>query len=262
MGGGSAGGGLAGRRIVVCGGATGIGAATAERLAEEQALVLIGDINLAGATETAGRITAAGGVAVAVEFDLADDDSVRALIDHAVREFGGVDGLFNVGADLSEGTIGRDGDLLAFDPDVWRRTFEVNLMGFARSCRAVLPLLLAQGGGAIVNTSSNAAFVGEATRPAYAASKAGVNALTRHVASRWGKKGVRCNAVSPGLVLSETGAATMSDEFKAAVLASIASTRLGKPADLANAVAFLLSDDAEWVNGQVWSINGGGAMRD
>jgi NAD(P)-dependent dehydrogenase (short-subunit alcohol dehydrogenase family) len=249
--------GLRDKRIVVCGGATGIGAGTARRLASEGARVLIGDINIDAATATAEEIGAS-----ALRFDLADAESVKALFSHAVNEFGGVDGVFNVGADLSADTIGRDSDVLEFDPEVWRRTFEVNLIGYAETCRAALPLLLSQGGGAIVNTSSNAAFVGEATRPAYAASKAGINALTRHIASRWGKQGVRCNAVSPGLVLSETGMKTMSEKFISSVLATMHSPRVGKPDDLAGAVAFLLSDDAEWINGQVWSVNGGGALRD
>jgi NAD(P)-dependent dehydrogenase (short-subunit alcohol dehydrogenase family) len=108
-------------------------------------------------------------VAIAMEFDLADEDSVHALFDRATAEFNGVDGLFNVGADLSEATLGHDGNLLDFDPAVWRRTFEVNLLGYVRTCKAMLPLMLDQGRGAIVNTSSNAAYVGEPTRPAYAA---------------------------------------------------------------------------------------------
>ncbi|MET0135780.1 MAG: SDR family oxidoreductase [Kibdelosporangium sp.] len=254
--------GLTGKRVVVCGGATGIGAATAERLAEEGAKVIVGDINVKAAEATAERIRTNGGTASAVGFDLSDEASITALFDRAVAEYGAVDGLFNVGADLSMETIGRDGDLSEMDVDVWRRTLEVNLIGYAHTCRTVVPLLLQQGGGAIVNTSSGAAFAGEALRPAYAASKAGVNALTRHIASRWGKKGIRCNGVSPGMVLSETGLTQMSKEFQAAGLAGTRSSRLGKPSDLAAAAAFLLSDDADWVNGQTWSIDGGSSLRD
>ncbi|MEU4423380.1 SDR family oxidoreductase [Actinoplanes sp. NPDC024001] len=254
--------GLTGRSIVVCGGATGIGSATAQRLAAEGARVVVGDLNADGARETADKIEAAGGEALAVTFDLAGEASIRALIDRAVTEFGTVHGLFNVGADLSPETVGRDGDLLEMDPAVWRRTFEVDLLGYALSCRAVIPVLLANGGGAIVNTSSLAACVGEATRPAYAAAKAGINALTRHVASRWGKEGIRCNGVQPGMVMSETALATMSEEFQAAGLAGSRSTRLGRPADLAATVAFLLSDDAEWVNGQTWTVDGGATFHD
>ncbi|MFK0156608.1 SDR family NAD(P)-dependent oxidoreductase [Streptomyces sp. NPDC090493] len=251
--------GLRGKRIIIAGGATGIGAATAERLAEEGASVMVGDINVAGAESTVKRITEAGGNAIAAEFDLGNENSIQELVAATVTEFGGVDGLCNVGADLSEPTLGRDTDLLAMDPAVWRRTHEVNLLGYALTCRSVLPYLLDQGGGAIVNTSSNAAWIGEPERPAYAASKAGINALTRHIASRWGKEGIRCNAVAPGLVLGDK---PQGDYVPPAYLQVTRSPRPGEPADLAATVAFLLSDDAAWVSGQVWSVCGGMSLRD
>ena len=254
--------GLAGKRIVVCGGASGIGAATAGRLCEEGARVVVGDVNLAGAEETVKSINAAGGAAVAVEFDLAGEASVRALFERAVDELGGVDGLFNVGADVSPETIDRDGDVVGMDAGVWRRTFEVNLIGYALTCRFAIPLLLEQGGGAIVNTSSGAAHSSEPVRAAYAASKAGINTLTRHIATRWGKQGIRCNGVAPGLVLSETAKAKVGEDFQAMVLTATRSPRLGRPSDLAAVVAFLLSDDAEWVNGQTWAVDGGITLRD
>lgn len=122
------------------------------------------------------------------------------------------------------------------------------------------PHLLGQGGGVIVNTSSKAAWIGEPTRPAYAASKAGINALTRHIASRWGKDGIRCNTVAPGLVLSESLAQNIDEHLRVMALQNARSPRLGEPTDLAGAVAFLFSDDA--ANGQVWSICGGMSLRD
>ncbi|MFD3377516.1 SDR family NAD(P)-dependent oxidoreductase [Streptomyces sp. NPDC058697] len=253
--------GLKGKRIVIAGGATGIGAATAERLAEEGASVAVGDINLAGAEATVKGITEAGGTAVAIGFDLGDETSIQELVYRAATDFGGVDGLFNVGADLSPDTLGRDTDLLDMDPAVWRRTHDVNLLGYALTCRAVLPHLLGQGGGVIVNTSSGAAWGGEPTRPAYAASKAGINALTRHIASRWGKEGIRCNALAPGLVLSEQLVRAFDQEQLDYALDAGRSPRLGEPADLAAAAAFLLSDDAAWINGQAWSIDGGVSLR-
>lgn len=99
-------------------------------------------------------------------------------------------------------------------------------------------------------------------RPAYAASKAGINALTRHIASAYGKDGIRANSVSPGAVMSETALATMSEKFQAQMRAGVSVPRLGTPADLTQTICFLLSDDADSVTGQVWSVNGGGGFRD
>ncbi|MGI5453541.1 SDR family NAD(P)-dependent oxidoreductase [Streptomyces sp. CA-249302] len=254
--------GLKGKRIVIAGGAAGIGAATAERLTEEGALVVIGDRNLDAAHATAELLNDSGGNAVAVEFDLDDESSIGALVDTAVNEFGGIDGLFNVGADLSPQNLGRDTNVLDMDLAVWRRTFEVNLFGYALTCRAVLPHLLAQNSGVIVNTSSTSAWRGDPERPAYGASKAAVNALTRHIASAWGKEGIRCNTLAPSVTMTETAQQQISDEMRASIMPLYRSPRLGRPTDPAAAAAFLLSDDAEWVNGQAWSVDGGITIRD
>lgn len=254
---------LEGKRIIVAGGATGIGAATAERLGAQGARVLVGDINLARATETAERIVAAGGAATAAHFDLASEASIKALHERALEEMGGVDGLFNVGADLractdqSPDNPGRDGDILEIDPAVWRQSFETNLFGYFHTVRAVLPGMVAQGHGVIVNTSSGAASGTLPNRCAYGATKAGVEAITRHIASRWGKQGIRCNAVSPGLVMGETQLRTTDEALRTMSLQYVRSTRLGEPADIAAVVSFLFCDDAEWINGQIWKIDGG-----
>ncbi|MDF2050419.1 SDR family NAD(P)-dependent oxidoreductase [Arthrobacter sp. Cr_A7] len=250
--------GLNGKKIIVAGGASGIGAATAERLAEEGVLVTVGDINLDGACATVKRITDNGGIATPIEFDLSDEGSVNALVDKAIAEFGGVDGLYNVGADLSDATFGADLDLLQMDPAVWRRTFDVNVIGFAFTCRAVIPHLLEQGGGVIVNTSSASAQHTTPSVPAYAASKAAIGALTRSISATWGAKNIRCNAVSPGLVLTEKLLATpnveglmgFADQF-------LKVPNLAQPSEIASVVAFLLSDDSSYVSGQVWHANGG-----
>ncbi|ADP82406.1 SDR family NAD(P)-dependent oxidoreductase [Pseudofrankia inefficax] len=254
--------GLAGKTFIVAGGATGIGAGTAVRLAEEGADVVVGDINVSGAEATVAGITKLGGAAIPVRFDLADEASVEALVETAIAEFGAVHGLFNVGADLSPGNLGRDRSLLDTDLDVWHRTLDVNVVGFVRTARAVLPHLLANGGGSIVNTSSGTAVSGgDRLRPAYSASKSAVNALTRHIAGNWGSRGVRCNGVMPGLVMGETQAQQNDVALQKRFLEQVPTTRLGRPSDLAAVVAFLLSDDAEWINGQVWAIDGGANMR-
>ncbi len=253
--------GLREKTFIVAGGATGIGAATAERLAEEGAFVTVSDINIAGAESTVERITRAGGRALPIEFDLSDEKSVQDMVDRAIAEFGAVHGLHNVGADLSPDNLGRDKTLLETELDVWHRTLEVNLLGYVRTSRAVLPHLLAQGGGSIVNTSSGTSLGGEPSRVAYGVSKAAVNQLTRHIAINWGGKGIRSNGVMPGLVMCETVQNQNDLALQESFLAAARTTRLGKPDDLASVVSFLLSDEAEWINGQVWFIGGGAHLR-
>ncbi len=252
--------GLADRAVVVVGGATGIGAATAARLAEEGCRVVIGDIAEDAAHATAERIVAGGGAATAVAFDLADPDSVSGLIDRAASIHGGIDAMFNVGADMT--AIRADTDIVEIDLTVWDRVMAVNLRGYVAAMKHALPRMLSRGGGAIVNMSSAAAFQGEPARPAYATAKAGIGALTRHVASRWGKEGIRCNAVAPGFIATEAiRSAPQWPQLEAAALKRIRGPRVGATEDIAALVAFLLSDEGAWINGQVINIDGGTVLR-
>lgn len=252
--------GLADKVAVVVGGATGIGAATAARLGEEGCRVVIGDVAVDAARRTAERIAAAGGTATNVAFDLADPASVSTLIDAAATAFGGVDLLFNVGADM--GTIRADTDVVDIDFDVWDRVMAVNLRGYVAAMKYAIPKMLDRGGGAIVNMSSAAAFQGEPARPAYATAKAGIGALTRHVASRWGKDNIRCNAVAPGFTATETiRSVPQWPDLQAGALKRIRGPRVGEPGDVAALVAFLLSEEGEWINGQVVNIDGGTVLR-
>lgn len=246
---------LSGKCFLVCGGASGIGEATAKRLAAQGAKVGVGDLNIEGASQVVKAIEAAGGEAAAWQYDQSDDVSVAALVDAAQAHFGELDGLFANVADLQ--IILEDGDLLSNDSALWSRTLQVNVTGTAMLLRAALPQMLARGKGVFVLTSSDAGVVGEPERPAYAASKAAVNSLCRHVASKWGREGIRCNVVSPGFVMTQQLDANLPQEMKDWALKGSRSTRHGKSEDIAGAVAFLLSDEAEWVNGQVWRVNGG-----
>ena len=252
--------GLSDKVAVVAGGATGIGAATAARLGQEGCRVVVGDIAADAAGQTAARIVAVGGVATHVGFDLSDPESVAALIDTAAATYDGVDLLFNVGADM--GALRGDSDVVDIDFGVWDRVMAVNLRGYVAAMKYAIPRMLGRGGGAIVNMSSAAAFQGEPARPAYATAKAGIGALTRHVASRWGKEGIRCNAVAPGFTATEAiRSVPQWEQLQAGALKRIRGTRVGDPGDVAALVAFLLSDEGAWINGQVVNIDGGTVLR-
>lgn len=244
--------------IAVVGAGSGIGAVTAQRLAAEGASVVVADVNVASARSVAAGIVADGGQATAVSCDIADDASVAAMVRAAVTAYGGLDGIHVNAADMR--AIQTDGDALEVSLDIFDRTLAVNLRGHLLCTRHAMPELLKRG-GAIVYTSSGAADMGEPTRVSYAVSKAGLQALMRHVASRWGKQGVRANAIAPGLVLTEQLRDHFPENLRQATLAITRSTRLGTSEDIAAMVAMLMSDDGAWINGQVIGVDGGARFR-
>lgn len=249
---------LTDKTIIVAGGGGGIGAGTALRLASEGAHVVIGDLSAERATAVAAKISAAGGKAVGCAFDVTDEATVARLMDTAINSFGGIDGLQINVADLV--IHRRDSDALSVELDVFDRVIAVGLRGHFLCTRHVLPHLLARGGGAIVYTTSAAAFIGENKRVSYAMAKSGIHALMRHVATRWGKEGIRANAIAPGMVPTEANADAPPERF-AMALRGTRSARLGKPDDIAAVTAMLMSADGEWINGQTISVDGGATIR-
>lgn len=247
-----------GKVAVVVGGG-GIGGATARRLAAEGARVVVGDLHLDAAKTIEEAIRAAGGEALGIACDIAEPAAVRTLFEAAGARFGGLDAVHVNAADLQ--VIFEDSNAVDVDLAVFERTLAVGLRGHLLCTQAAIPRLLARGGGAIVYTSSTASYGGEPERPCYAMAKAGVNALMRHVASRWGKQGIRANAVAPGLVLTPNNRKTMPEDFAKYALKGTRSTRLGAPEDIAAMVCTLLSGDGEWVNGQVIGVDGGSFLR-
>lgn len=250
--------GLSGKVGIVAGGGRGIGAATARRLAEEGAHIVVGDLMGDWAREVAADICSKGGKAIGVDLDGTDASSQAAIVAAAVSTYGGLDFYHS---NLAGGTEG-DIDALNCPVEVLEKSFAINTRSHFLATQAALPKIVERGGGAMIYTSSGAASGGAPWQVAYPMTKNAIHALARHVAAKWGKKGVRANVICPGLVLTEAVKQHLTDEYVERGLKAVPHTRLGEPEDIAAAVSFLASDDGAWVNGQVWHVNGGAQMRD
>ncbi len=245
---------LDGRAAIVTGGAQGIGAAYAQGLAREGAAVAVADI-----LDTSDVVTAIndnGGRALGVSADVSDNDSVAALIDAAVSEFGNVDILVNNAA------IFASLDLKPFSAipdDEWDRVMNVNIGGLFRCARAVVPEMQKNGYGKIINISSGTVFNGAPMMLHYVTSKAAVLGFTRSLAREVGDMGICVNALAPGFTLSEGIEANASyvDPVKDMIVASRAIKRGQTPEDLVGALVFLASADSDFMTGQTMLVDGG-----
>ena len=244
---------------IVTGAAGSIGSACARVMANHGARVLVVDLPETPVERTVADIVDADGIARAVESDVSDADDVDTVVDAAMGEWGRLDALVNVAA-LTGARLGEDRDVVTMSMESWDRVFAVNLRGAVLCSRRAIPPMLEHGGGAIVNISSNAAIQANTFLCAYSSAKAGLNALTAHIATAYGKRGIRCNAIMPGLVPRSTAVASaqvMSD-VEGGTLRHTLTTRLGRPDDIANLAAYLASDTvAGFITGQVISVDGG-----
>jgi NAD(P)-dependent dehydrogenase (short-subunit alcohol dehydrogenase family) len=245
---------LEGKVVLLSGGASDIGRATALRLASEGAAVMVGDVSLDGATSVAEAVTAAGGVALGVTCDLRREDSVAAFVGAAVDAFGGVD-CIDHNAAWSHPRL--DTDATGVELGVWDRTIEITTRGALLLARHAIPVMAQRGGGSIVTISSGTSTIGESVRVAYGVSKAALNQLTRHLAVRYGREGIRANAIAPGFILTATAAALVPDDVQQRLADANPLRRLGTPDDIARVVVFLCSDAAGYLNGQVLHVDGG-----
>jgi NAD(P)-dependent dehydrogenase (short-subunit alcohol dehydrogenase family) len=244
---------LKGKVAVVTGAGSGIGEATARLMVREGASVVVADINVAAAERVAGDLP----TAVAAEVDVSNEQSVVRMVETAVQTFGGLDVLHNNASDVS--TTALDTDVVTLDMEIFDRLVAVNLKGPFLGCKHAIPPMLERGGGSIVNTASIDGFMGRGVRAAYGASKAGVVLLTKSVASQYGSRGIRCNAVAPGFVMTPATANTAS-ETRELVSRSYPMPRLCTPEDVAHAVAFLASDEASFINGTTLMVEGGASI--
>lgn len=248
---------LEGKVAVVTGAASGIGECVAHTLARRGAQVVVADVNADGAAAVAGAIADDGGQADHVGVDVSSEEQVAAMMAHAVERFGGIDVVHNNAADTGADVIGRDFDVASMTVQVWDRTMAVNLRGTMLGCKHAIPRLLERGGGVIINTSSNSSFAGDLSRSAYGASKAGINALTMYVATQYGARGIRCNGVSPGLVMTPAAERNLTGDAREIFRVNHLTNRFGYPQDIANMVAFLASEEGSFITGQIVCVDGG-----
>ena len=252
---------LAGKIVIVtgAGSSTGIGAAIARLAALEGARLVLADIDVTGATGVAQDIDAKIGDRVThpIALDLTDEHSIRAMVSAAQQRWGGLHAIVNNAADTS--LTGRDGRIETMDVEIWDRTIAANLRGTMLACRHAIPALRASGGGgAIVNIASGAALRGGPALSAYGVSKAGIVSLGQYVAAQHGAEGIRCNTISPSIIITPKTEAVFggADNWERLQIHML-SPRLGATDDIGAAVLWLISDEGAYVNGQCISIDGG-----
>jgi NAD(P)-dependent dehydrogenase (short-subunit alcohol dehydrogenase family) len=249
---------LADKIAIVTGAAGNLGSACAHEASLEGARLVISDLPGTDIETVAAQIRKAGGEVVAHEADISIESDVAALVETAMRAYGGLDALVNVAA-LMQG-IHNDRDLLTMDVAYWDRVMAVNLRGTMLCCKHAIPVMLERHGGAIVNFGSTAAFLGDLGQFAYSVTKAGLLSLTRSIATSYGKQGIRCNTVCPGSVWSDETKAQMGNETLDLMTRTRLTPRLGFPQDIGRMVAFLVSDKADYCTGQVFMVDGGGTV--
>ena len=246
---------FANKVALVTGAGQGIGAAYAEALARDGAAVVIADLNEEQAQATATRIRDAGGRAAAIRTDVSDPESAAAAVAFTTKEFGGLDCLINNAA-IFAGM--RTDPLLTVDLDYYFHFMKVNMHGALIMTRAAYAAIESRGGGAIVNQSSTGAYM---AGNHYSLSKLGVNGLTLALARELGPRNIRVNAIAPGPTQTSTMQAMVTPEALERIVSTMALKRVGQPEDIVGACLFLLSDEARWITGQIWCVDGGQILR-
>jgi NAD(P)-dependent dehydrogenase (short-subunit alcohol dehydrogenase family) len=244
-----------GKVSIVTGSAGGIGEAYARALAAEGASVVVADLDVDRAETVAKDIAAGGGTTIAVAVDVSDPDSTAAMAAATVEAFGGIDHLVNNAAIYGGMKLDL---LLTVDWDYYRRFMAVNMDGALLCTRACWQAMAERGGGAIVNQSSTAAWMYSGF---YGLAKVGMNGLTHQLAHELGGSGIRVNAIAPGPIDTEATRSVVPAGMTDEIVKSMALKRIGSPSDLVGACLFLLSDDAAWITGQIFNVDGGQVMR-
>jgi NAD(P)-dependent dehydrogenase (short-subunit alcohol dehydrogenase family) len=248
---------LAGKVCIITGAGSGIGQASALLFAGEGASVVVADVDLTGAQATVEAIAGSGGEAIAEQVDVTDEAQTVALADRVVQRFGRIDVLFN------NAGIAGVGDVVETEPDLFDRVMRVNVRGVYLMSRAVVPHMIKQRSGSIINMSSGIAQIGLARRVSYAASKGAVLSMTKSMQVDVAQHGIRVNALLPGTVLTPFVERYLKDSYAdpeegmASIRKRQLSSELGRPEDVAGAALYLASDDSKFVMASGLVIDGG-----
>jgi len=239
----------------VTGAAGGIGSATVRTLLELGSTVVAAGLPGTDFTQLRESVGADRDRLDTQEVDISSEESVVALLASVKAKHGRLDVLDNNAGVTNKAAF--DFDVVNMDVAMWDEMQAVNVRGTMLMCKHAVPLMIESGGGSIINISSDQALSGDSMTVAYGTSKAGVNGLSRFVAAAYGKHRIRCNVVSPGLITSETMLATMPEAIQQIFIDNCLIPRLGDPADIAEAVAFLASPRSSYITGQVLQVDGG-----
>lgn len=246
---------------IITGAASGIGKATALVFGREGAKVLCADVNDEGAEATAAQIVDTGGEAASMRVDVAQEPDVQSMIAETVSRWGRVDVLYN------NAGIGFGMPVTQVPLDQWDRLMDINLKGVFLGCKHAIPVMLKTGGGAIVNTASDAGLIGTPMLSVYCASKGGVVLLTKSLAVEWAAQGIRVNCVCPGVIRTpildpfiaqaQQLQGMAPEDVWRRMAAAHPMNRVGEPEEVGKAVAFLASDEASFITGVALSVDGG-----
>lgn len=239
---------------IVTGAAGGIGEATTRRITSEGGKVVIADYSKERADKLAGELAHSGADVRSIYFSATEVESCKELVDFAMKEYGKVDILIN---NVGGTNLKRDLSIEKLDLSYFDEVFHLNLYCMMYLSQQIIPVMEEHGGGNIVNVASIGGITADATGTLYGTSKAGVINLTRYIATQVGKKNIRCNAVAPGLVLTPAALNNLDEKLRNVFLDQCTTPYLGKPEDIAAAIAFLASDDARYVTGQTIVADGG-----
>jgi NAD(P)-dependent dehydrogenase (short-subunit alcohol dehydrogenase family) len=242
---------------IITGAGSGIGRASAEMFARENAIVIVTDIHAQSAETVAHTIIEAGGRAIALAVDVGEEASLQHMIDFTKIEFGRIDVLYNNALLVNTEFALRDMDILKFDPEILYANIRINVVGGIIASKLSIPHMLAQGNGSIIFTSSGSSLGGDITAYSYGASKAMLNWYVQAFAATFGKQGIRSNAILPGPIQTPSKIAWSTPEMDEGFMEVLNSTRLGEPDDVAAMAVFLASDESRYVNGALYRVDGG-----